>query len=76
VRVTVPVAKRITGVLAAFLVKVTVTPVGTLMVVKLKTPLGGSVRVVLLVGLKGPSAPVLPLLNVWAPVRGGAASER
>jgi hypothetical protein len=61
---TFPVASRITGVLAAFRVKLTVTPAGILIVVKLNTPLGGRVSVVLLVGLKGPSAPVLPLLKV------------
>jgi len=64
--VTVPVASIVTGVLAAFLAKVTVTPVGILIVVKLKTPFGGSVKVVLAVGAKGPSAPVLPLLKAWA----------
>jgi hypothetical protein len=74
--VTFPVARRIAGVLAAFRVKVTVTPEGILIVVKLKTPLGGSARVVLLVGLKGPSAPVLPLLKVWAVPRVGESSKR
>jgi hypothetical protein len=70
-RVTVPVARRIAGVLAAFRVKVTVTFVGMLIVVKLKTPLGGKGTVTvqgvgLQVGLKGPSAPVLPLLKLCA----------
>jgi hypothetical protein len=64
--VTFPVARRTAGVLAAFFVKVTVTPLGILMVVKLKTPLGGRVSTVLLLGLKAPSAPVLPLMKVWA----------
>jgi hypothetical protein len=64
--VTLPVANIVTGVLVAFLVKVTVTPAGMLMVVKLNTPDGGSVSVVLVVGLNAPSTPVLPLLNVWA----------
>ena len=56
----------VTGVFAAFFVKRTVTPDGMLTVVKLKTPEGGSVRVVVAVGLNGPSAPVLPLLKVCA----------
>jgi len=64
--VTVPVASKVTGVLAAFLAKVTVTPEGILIVVKLKTPFGGSVNVVVAAGAKAPSAPVLPLLKVWA----------
>jgi hypothetical protein len=64
--VTAPVARRTAGVFAAFRVKVTVTPEGILIVVKLKTPVGGRASVVLLAGLKGPSAPVLPLLKVWA----------
>src|SRR5437899_6635026 len=57
---TSPVANIVTGVLVLFWVKVTVTPDGMLTVVKLKTPLGGSVTVVLAVGTKAPSAPVLP----------------
>jgi hypothetical protein len=64
--VTLPLASSVTGVLAALRVKVTVTPAGMLIVVKLNTPLGGRVSVVLVVGLSAPSAPVLPLLNVWA----------
>lgn len=64
--VTVPLANIITGVFAAFFTKLTVTPEGILTVVKLKTPLGGKVNVVLAVGAKAPSAPVLPLLKVWA----------
>jgi hypothetical protein len=64
--VTVPLASNVTGVLAAFLEKVTVTPEGILTVVKLKTPFAGSVKAVLPVGAKAPSAPVLPLLKVWA----------
>ena len=64
--VTLPLASNVTGVLAAFRVKVTVTPAGILIVVKLNTPLGGRVSVVLVVGLNAPSAPVLPLLNVCA----------
>jgi hypothetical protein len=62
--VTLPVASIVTGVLAALRVKVTVTPAGMLIVVKLNAPSGGSVSVVLLVGLNAPSAPVLPLLKV------------
>jgi hypothetical protein len=64
--VTLPVASIVTGVLAAFRVKVTVTPAGMLIVVKLNTPSGGSVSVVFVVGLNAPSAPVLPLLKVCA----------
>jgi hypothetical protein len=64
--VTLPLASIVTGVLVAFRVKVTVTPAGMLMVVKLKTPDAGSASVVFVVGLNAPSAPVLPLLNVWA----------
>jgi hypothetical protein len=64
--VTLPLASMVTGVLAAFRAKVTMTPAGMLIVVKLKIPLGGSARVVFVVGLNAPSAPVLPLLNVWA----------
>jgi hypothetical protein len=61
--VTSPVARMTTGVLAAFFVNVTATPEGIFTVVKLKTPLGGSVSVVLAVGFKAPSAPVEPLTN-------------
>jgi hypothetical protein len=69
--VTAPWAKRITGVFAAFRVNLTVTPAGMMMVVKLKIPLGERATVTVHgvgvhVGLKGPSAPVLPLLKVWA----------
>src|SRR2546425_666974 len=64
--VTFPLARIVTGVFAALRVKVTVTPAGMFTVVKLKTPLAGNVSVVLAVGLKAPSAPVLPLLNVCA----------
>jgi hypothetical protein len=64
--VTSPVARIVTGVLALFGVTVTVTPAGTFIVVKLKTPVGGSASVVVAVGAKGPSSPVLPLLKVWA----------
>jgi hypothetical protein len=64
--VTLPLASMVTGVLAAFRVKVTVTPAGMLIVVKLNTPLGGRASVVLVVGLNAPSAPVLPLLKVCA----------
>jgi hypothetical protein len=67
--VTAPVARRMAGVFAAFLVKVTVIPEGILIVVKLNTPLGGRASVVLLAGLKAPSVPVLPLVNVWAAAR-------
>jgi hypothetical protein len=64
--VTLPVASIVTGVLAALRVKLTVTPAGMLIVVKLNTPSGGSVSVVLVDGLNAPSAPVLPLLKVCA----------
>jgi hypothetical protein len=64
--VTSPVAKIVTGVFVAFRVNRTVTPAGILTVVKLKAPLGGSVSVVVEGGLKAPSAPVLPLVKVWA----------
>jgi hypothetical protein len=64
--VTLPLASSVTGVLDALRVKVTVTPAGMLMVVKLNTPDGGSASVAFVVGLNGPSAPVLPLLNVCA----------
>ena len=48
--VTVPLANIVTGVFAAFCIKVTVTPAGILTVVKLKTPFGGSVKLVLAIG--------------------------
>jgi hypothetical protein len=64
--VTSPVARIVTGVFAAFFEKVTVTPAGIVTVVKLNTPLGGSVRVVFAAGANAPSAPVLPLTNTWA----------
>jgi hypothetical protein len=64
--VTLPLARSVTGVFVALRVNLTVTPTGMLIVVKLNTPLGGSVSVVVVVGLKAPSAPVLPLLNVCA----------
>jgi hypothetical protein len=67
---TLPLASTVTGVLVAFRVKFTVTPAGMLIVVKLKTPSGGSVSVVLVVGLNAPSAPVLPLLKVCANAAG------
>jgi hypothetical protein len=54
----------VTGVLAGFRAKVTTTEVGTLTVVKLKTQSGcGHWTVVLVLGLKAPSKPVLPLTN-------------
>jgi hypothetical protein len=56
--VTLLVASSVTGVLAALRVKRTVTPAGMVIVVKLNTPEGGSVSVVLEAGAKGPSAPV------------------
>jgi hypothetical protein len=59
--VTSPVARITTGVFAAFLAKVTVTPAGIFTVVKLKIPLSGTST--LAVGTNAPSAPVLPLLN-------------
>jgi hypothetical protein len=58
------VASIVTDVFAAFGVNVTVTPAGMVMVVKLKIPLAGTVKVVLAEGAKAPSAPVLPLLKV------------
>src|SRR3989304_5123517 len=51
-------------------------PAGIVTVVKWKTPSGGSVSVTLLVGAKGPSAPVLPLLNVCARAADGPSSSR
>jgi len=59
--VTSPEASIVTGVLVVFGVKVTVTPTGIVMVVKLNLPLGGTAKAVLLVGEKAPSAPLLPL---------------
>jgi hypothetical protein len=50
-------------VLEAFFLKVTVTPAGMFTVVKLKIPLDGNCSTVSAVGLKAPSAPVLPLLK-------------
>ena len=41
----------------------------TVMVVKLKTPLVGKLRMVSFVTLRAPSAPVLPELNCARPVR-------
>jgi hypothetical protein len=64
--VTLPLARIVTGVLAALRANLTMTPAGMLIVVKLKTPLGGSASVVLVVGLNAPSAPVLTLLKVCA----------
>src|SRR5438046_7814358 len=71
--VTLAVARSVTGVFAALRVKRTMTPDGMLMVVKLKTPFAGSVSVVLVVGVKATSAPLLPLLIVCASA--GAVSE-
>jgi hypothetical protein len=62
-------------VFAAFLLNFTVTPAGMFTVVKLKTPLGGRLSVVLAVGLKAPSAPVLPLLNVCADAPVAASAQ-
>jgi hypothetical protein len=64
VMVTSPDASNVTGEFIVLRVTLTVTPVGMFMVVKFSTPDAGSVRVVVTVGLKAPSAPVLPLLNV------------
>jgi len=61
--VTLPLAKIVTGVLVVFFLNVTVTPEGIFTEVKLKIPLGGNCSWVLTVGLKAPSAPVLPLSN-------------
>ena len=63
---TFPVARNATAVLAALRVNRTVTPDGTVTVVKLKRPVAGRASVVFVVGLNAPSAPVLPLLNVCA----------
>src|SRR5438128_11861496 len=63
--VTSPWARIVTGVFAALRVKRTVTPPGMFTVVKLKTPVAGSVSVRFADGFSAPSAPVLPLLN-WA----------
>src|SRR5206468_5424073 len=62
--VTLPLARSVTGVLAAFGMNFTVTPLGMLIVVKLNTPACGSVNVLSVVGLNAPSAPVLPLLKL------------
>jgi hypothetical protein len=62
--------------LVAFRVRVTVTPMGMLIVVKFKTPLGGKASALLAVGLNAPSAPVLPLEKVWASPKPGVASRR
>jgi hypothetical protein len=58
-----PAASKYTGVLREFFAKKTVTPAGILTVVKLNFPSGGTVNTTSVVGLNGPSAPVLPLLN-------------
>src|SRR5437899_4874608 len=55
----------VTGVFAALRVKRRITPPGMFTVVKLKTPVAGSVSVRFADGFSAPSAPVLPLLN-WA----------
>lgn len=56
-----PFTRITTGVLAVFLLKVTVTPSGIVKELKLKTPLSGRSRRVSTLGEKAPSAPVLPL---------------
>jgi hypothetical protein len=56
-----PCTSITTGVLAALRRNVMVTPLGIFTEVKLKTPLGGNGISMLTVGLKAPSAPVLPL---------------
>lgn len=58
-----PDASMTTGVFAAFLWNVTVTPAGMFTEVKLNTPLAGGCKTVVAVGLNAPSAPVLPLSN-------------
>jgi hypothetical protein len=69
---TSPWASKMTGVLALLRVNFTVTLTGTVTEVKLKMPLAGSATVCVQVGfgvqvvVNGPSAPVLPLLYVWA----------
>src|SRR5437667_12629559 len=55
----------VTGVFVALRVKRRITPPGMFTVVKLKTPLAGSVSVRCADGFSAPWAPVLPLLN-WA----------
>ena len=65
--VTLPLARIVTGVFVAFRVTFTVAKGGMLTLVKLNTPLGGRASVVVpFGGVNAPSAPVLPLLNVWA----------
>jgi hypothetical protein len=63
---TSPEASIVTGVLALLGANRTVTPTGIFTVVKLKTPLAGTVKVISLVGAKAPSTPLLPLLKIWA----------
>src|SRR5438128_2150079 len=72
---TFPVARNATAVLAALRVNRTVTPDGTVTVVKLKRPVAGRASVVFVVGLNAPSAPVLPLLNVCARTGPAAAAK-
>src|SRR5262249_51059722 len=74
--VTFPEARSVTGVFVALRVKLTVTPTGILMVVRLKIPLGGMATLVFAVGLNAPSAPVLPLLNVCALTLTGATHKQ
>src|SRR6478672_5336730 len=64
--VTLLVASKCTGVFNGFLLKVSVAPAATLMVVKLKMPLAGRFNVVFDVTLSAPSAPVLPVSKGWA----------
>ena len=79
--VTSLVARIVTGVLAAFRAKVTVTPAGIFTVVKFNTPPGGNVTggvtvqgVGAQLGANAPSSPVLPLLKVCA--KPGRAPKR
>jgi len=62
--VTLPVASIVTGELLAFLMNVMVTLLRILIVVKLKTPPGGTCTAWFEVGANGPSAPVDPLTKL------------
>jgi hypothetical protein len=57
----------VSGLLFVPRLKVIVTPAGMLTVVKLKTPLSGTVIVCVVAGLNAPSAPVEPLLKLFCP---------
>src|SRR5215213_670383 len=66
---TSPLASIVSGLLVELRVKVIVTPVGMLTVVKLKTPLSGTATDAETVGENGPSAPVEPLLKLFCACR-------